>query len=92
MKVEVLGIGCANGKRTIQLIEETAREIGLAIELAKVEDLQKIMTYGVMSTPAVVVDGKVVHAGGMPTRDKVQRWLAGAAAAPAASAAPRCCG
>jgi small redox-active disulfide protein 2 len=86
MKVEVLGTGCANCKRTVQLVEDTARSQGVAIDLLKVEELPKIMAYGVMSTPAVVVDGIVVHAGGIPTRDKIAEWLARAAAA------PRCCG
>jgi protein-disulfide isomerase len=70
----------------VQIVEDTARAEGVAIDLAKVEDIQKIMAYGVMATPAVVVDGVVVHAGGIPTRDKVAEWLSRAAAA------PRCCG
>jgi len=86
MKVEVLGTGCANCKRTVQLVEDTARAQGVAIDLAKVEDIQQIMGYGVMATPAVVVDGVVVHAGGIPTREKVAEWLSRAAAT------PRCCG
>jgi len=86
MKVEVLGTGCANCKRTVQLVEDTARAQGVAIDLVKVEELQKIMAYGVMSTPALVVDGIVVHAGGIPTRDKIAEWLERAAAT------PRCCG
>ena len=86
MKVEVLGTGCANCKRTIQLVEDTARAQGVTIDLVKVEELPKIMAYGVMSTPAVVVDGMVVHAGGIPTRDKIAGWLTRAAAT------PRCCG
>ncbi|MDZ7652380.1 MAG: thioredoxin family protein [Burkholderiaceae bacterium] len=92
MKVEVLGTGCANCKRTVQIVEDVAKANGVTIDLVKVEDLPKIMAYGVMSTPAVVVDGKVVHAGGIPTRDKVGQWLAGASEAPASTAAPRCCG
>ncbi|HQR20432.1 MAG TPA: thioredoxin family protein [Burkholderiaceae bacterium] len=92
MKVEVLGTGCANCRRTVQLVEEAARAQGVTIDLVKVEELPKIMSYGVMSTPAVVVDGRVVHAGGIPARDKVAQWLEGAATAPAAGAAPRCCG
>jgi len=41
----------------------------------KIEDMQQIVSYGVMSTPSVVIDGKVVHSGGIPTRDKVEEWL-----------------
>lgn len=73
--IKVLGTGCANCRNTIKLIEEVAAEKGIAITLAKVEDLPQIMQYGVMSTPGVVVDGKVVHAGGVPDRAKISTWL-----------------
>ena len=74
--VKVLGTGCANCANTLKLVAEVARAQGVAIELEKVEDLQQIMRYGVMSTPGVVIDGKVVHAGGVPSRDKVAGWFA----------------
>ncbi|MDD5057373.1 MAG: thioredoxin family protein [Sideroxydans sp.] len=73
--IKVLGTGCANCKNTMKLIEEVAKDKGVEIQLEKVEDLQSIMAYGVMSTPGVVVDGKVVHAGGVPSRDKIAGWL-----------------
>lgn len=73
--IKVLGTGCANCKATMKLIEDAAKEKGVEIELEKVEDIQAIMAYGVMSTPGVVVDGKVVHAGGVPGRDKIAGWL-----------------
>jgi small redox-active disulfide protein 2 len=73
--VKVLGTGCANCKNTLHLIEEVARVKGAEVQLEKVEDLQQIMSYGVMSTPGVVVDGKVVHAGGVPARSKVESWF-----------------
>jgi phage gp45-like len=47
----------------------------VAIELEKVEDLPAIMSYGVMSTPGVVIDGVVVHAGGVPAKAKVEGWF-----------------
>lgn len=73
--IKVLGTNCANCKTTQKLIEEMAREKGVEIELEKVEDIQAIMGFGVMSTPGVVVDGKVVHVGGVPGRDKIAQWL-----------------
>lgn len=73
--IRVLGTGCANCKTTVKLIEDAAREKGVEIRLEKVERLQDIIAYGVMSTPGVVVDGKVVHAGGVPGRDKIAGWL-----------------
>jgi small redox-active disulfide protein 2 len=73
--VKVLGTGCANCKTTLKLIEAAAKAKGAAIQLEKVEDIQQIMSYGVMSTPGVVIDGKVVHAGGIPGREKIDQWL-----------------
>lgn len=76
MKVEVLGTGCANCRKTVALIEQVAAAIGKPIELTKVEDIRDIAAYNVMSTPGVVVDGKVVHAGGVPSREKIEGWIA----------------
>lgn len=73
--VKVLGSGCANCKATLKLVDEIARELGVAIELEKVEDMQKIVAFGVLGTPGVVVDGKVVHSGGIPDREKIAGWL-----------------
>jgi len=73
--IKVLGTGCANCKNTLQLIDQVAQAKGIEIQLEKIEDLQQIMSYGVMSTPGVVIDGKVVHAGGVPARAKVESWF-----------------
>ena len=62
-EIKVLGIGCSNCKNTVRLIEEVARGKGVEISLEKVEDIREIMTYNVLSTPGVVLDGQVVHAG-----------------------------
>jgi small redox-active disulfide protein 2 len=70
-----LGTGCANCKATLKLIDEAAKTLGVEVELEKVEDMADIVGYGVMSTPGVVVDGSVVHAGGIPAKDKVIEWL-----------------
>jgi small redox-active disulfide protein 2 len=76
MDIKVLGTGCANCKNTVALIDQVAKAKGVVVTLSKVEELRDIMAYGVMSTPGVVIDGKVVHAGGVPSRDKVEAWLA----------------
>ena len=47
----------------------------MAVTLEKVEDFAQIATYGVMSTPGVVIDGKVVHAGGIPEQQQIEAWL-----------------
>jgi len=75
--VKILGTGCANCRNTLALVEAVARDKGVAIELEKVEDLPAIMGYGVMSTPGVVIDGIVVHAGGVPARSRVEGWFEG---------------
>ncbi|MDP3423580.1 MAG: thioredoxin family protein [Burkholderiaceae bacterium] len=75
MDIKVLGTGCANCKNTIALIEDVAKAQGVVVQLEKVEDIRAIMGYGVMSTPGVVINGNVVHAGGVPSRDKIAQWL-----------------
>lgn len=77
MDIKVLGTGCANCRSTVALIEQVAKAKGVPVTVGKVEELRDIMAYGVMSTPGVVIDGKVVHAGGVPSRDKIEHWLAG---------------
>ena len=76
MDIKVLGTGCSNCKATVKLVEEVAKEKGVVITLEKREDIKDIMTYNIMSTPGVVIDGKVVHTGGIPSRDKVEQWFA----------------
>lgn len=73
--IRVLGFGCANCKATFARIEKVAKEKRVAITLEKVEDMAKILSYGVMSMPGVVVDGKVVHAGGIPDVNSIAAWL-----------------
>jgi small redox-active disulfide protein 2 len=73
--IKVLGSGCRNCVRTAKLIEQIAQDQGIDATIEKVEDLPSIMAYGVMSTPGVVIDEKVVHAGGVPTRKQIIGWL-----------------
>ena len=73
--IKVLGTGCANCRNTVSQIESAAKDLGVDIHIEKVEDLPTIMRYGVMSTPGVVVDEQVVHACGIPSREKIQTWL-----------------
>ena len=75
MEVKVLGAGCSNCKATVKLVEEIAKAKGASINLEKVEDIQDIMKFNILSTPGVVIDGKVVHAGGIPGREKVESWF-----------------
>lgn len=73
--IKVLGSGCRNCETTARLIQEAAAAKGLSIELEKVTDMAAILGYGVMSTPGVVIDGQVVHAGGVPDRKTIDGWL-----------------
>jgi len=73
--IKVLGAGCASCNTTVEMIRHQAEVNGVDIQLDKVEQLQEIMAYHVMSTPAVVIDGDIVHTGGIPTNDKIQSWL-----------------
>lgn len=73
--VKILGTGCANCKNTYALVADVAKAKGVDIALEKVEDLQQIMAHGVMSTPGVIIDGKVVHSGSVPGRAKVESWF-----------------
>jgi len=86
MNVKVLGTGCPNCRKTTALIQVVASESGVPIELEKVEDIKDIMRYGIMSTPGVVIDGNVVHAGGVPGRTKVEGWFQAASTSVAADA------
>lgn len=73
--IKVLGSGCANCTTTAKLIEAKAAELGIPVTVEKVTDIAEIMGFGVMSTPGVVVDGKVVHAGGVPKPVAIEGWL-----------------
>jgi len=75
--VKVLGGGCSNCKTTVKLVEDVAKELGIEIQLEKVEDIVDIMTYDVMSTPGVVMNGEVVHRGSVPSRSQVEGWFGG---------------
>lgn len=75
LNIKILGTGCANCKTTQKLVEEVIAVRGMQAQVEKVEDIPSIMKYGVMSTPGVVIDGKVVHAGGVPSRAQVESWL-----------------
>lgn len=74
-QVKVLGSGCRNCKTTAELINTIAAEKGIEVSVEKIEDIGQIMAYGVMSTPGVVIDEKVVHAGGIPDRKSIEGWI-----------------
>ena len=73
--IKVLGSGCKNCETTASLIRIAAEQAGVDVHIEKITDIAEIMSFGVMSTPGVVVDGKLVHAGGLPGPDDVRRWV-----------------
>ena len=73
--IKVLGSGCRNCEITANVIAQAAKEANVPVELEKVTDIAEIMAYGVMSTPGVVVNGKLVHSGGIPGPDQVRAWV-----------------
>lgn len=75
MEIKVLGPGCAKCKATADLITRVAAESGKAVQIEKIEDMRQIVSFGVMTTPAVVLGGKVVHKGSVPSHDQVVSWL-----------------
>ena len=75
MKIEVLGTGCSKCKKTKETIEKVVKQSGVEAEVVKVEDIEKIMSYGVMVTPAVVIDGEVKLAGKVPDEKEIKKWI-----------------
>lgn len=77
MDIKVLGSGCAKCSNTKKLIADVAAELGVEVDVEPVTDLIEITRYDVMSTPGVVIDGKVVSSGKVPSRDEVKSWISG---------------
>jgi small redox-active disulfide protein 2 len=73
--VKVLGPGCARCRATAEMVRDQAAKLGIEINVEKVTDYAAIAGFGIASTPGIVIDGKVVHAGGLPRPDDVARWL-----------------
>jgi small redox-active disulfide protein 2 len=78
MEIKILGSGCANCKRLEALVKEVAVEKDLEATFQKVTDYKDIMSYGIMHTPGLVVNGKVLSAGRIPSKQEIAGWLASA--------------
>jgi small redox-active disulfide protein 2 len=76
-EVKVLGPGCARCKALAEMVKQAAEQTGVAIDLEKVEDMATIVGYGIIGTPGLVINGKVVHSGSLPDPKKVAAWLQG---------------
>lgn len=80
MLVKVLGPGCARCRKLEDMTREAATEAGVAVAIEHVTDVQAITAAGVMSTPGLMVDGKLVMSGRLPRREEIAAWLKGEAA------------
>lgn len=74
-EIKVYGPGCNRCAMTAKMIEDAAASLGVAAKVEKVTDMAEMARHGIMSTPGVVIDGKVVHSGGLPKADSIQTWL-----------------
>lgn len=75
MKIKVLGSGCSKCKNLAKAAQQAVEELGVSAEITKVEDMLKILSYGVMSTPALVVDEKVIVSGRVPSVGEIKELL-----------------
>jgi small redox-active disulfide protein 2 len=76
LKIKILGSGCANCKKLEAVARDAATAAGLEADFEKVTDMKAIMAYDILSTPALVINDKVVTSGRIPTKAEVQQWLA----------------
>lgn len=75
-EIKVFGPGCKRCDTTAQMVQDAAERLGVAVNVEKVTDPAQIAMAGVMSTPGIAVDGKLVHAGGLPDAGKLEGWIA----------------
>ena len=75
MKIEILGTGCPKCKKLYEISEEAVKELGISAEIIKITDINKIIDYGVMVTPALVIDGDVMVAGKIPEKEEITDWI-----------------
>jgi len=75
-RIQILGTGCPKCRKLAEAADQAAKELGIEYELEKVTDLNEIVTFGVMMTPALVVDGEVKVQGKAPSVDEIKKHLA----------------
>jgi len=75
MEIKVLGPGCAKCEKTEKLVKEAVAEAGITADVEKITDIMKIAGYGVLGTPAVVVDGEVKSVGKIPNKEEIKTWF-----------------
>jgi small redox-active disulfide protein 2 len=75
LNIKILGSGCSNCKNLEKLCREVVTENNLEADIEKVTDIKEIVSYGILSTPGLVVNGKVLSSGKLPTKSTLQHWL-----------------
>jgi small redox-active disulfide protein 2 len=75
MKIEVLGPGCVKCEKIYEIVERTLKELGKEAEVSKIKDIKAIVQYGVLLTPALVINGKVLCSGRVPGMAEIREWL-----------------
>jgi small redox-active disulfide protein 2 len=75
MNIKILGSGCSNCKKLQAVTEEAVKDAGVDATIEKVEDIKKIMAYGVMRTPALVINEKIKAFGRIPTKDEIKKYI-----------------
>ena len=75
MDIKILGPGCPRCKQTESIVMDALAEAGIAANVEKVTNPNKIASYGVFGTPAVIIDGDVKCVGKVPTKEEVKKWL-----------------
>ena len=76
MKIEILGVGCAKCKELTANAEAAAKELNIQVEISKITDIVQISEYGVMMTPALAIDGKIISSGKVLSKDEIKKFIA----------------
>ncbi len=77
MKIEILGMGCPKCKKLTENAKKAIEELSIKADIEKVEEMDKIVAYGVMMTPALVLDGKIMSSGKIASVDEIKKWVSG---------------
>ncbi len=75
MDIKVLGTGCPKCEQAVKIVKETIKEVKAEASVEKITDIMKIAGYGVLTTPAVIIDGKIKSVGKIPSKDEIKKWL-----------------